>query len=107
MHRLALAFVLGLTTSISAFAQENTKWFYVQQECMPIKRFMEVTVGGYDERALFIGEGVTIGADGESYTGGVMLLVNQQTGTWTLGTIYGDSWVCIQGAGTAFEPYSG
>lgn len=108
MFRLALAFVLGLIYSGSANAQEDKrKWFYVQQECMPIQQFMESTVGRYNEQALFTGEGVTIGADGNSYTGGVMLLVNQSTGTWTLGTMYGNNYVCIQGAGTKFSPYSG
>ena len=108
MFRLALAFVLGLTFVPSASAQEDTtKWFYVQQECMPIQQFMESTVGRYGETALFTGEGVTIGANGKTYTGGVMLLVNQSTGTWTLGTLYGNDYVCIQGAGTEFEPFSG
>ena len=107
MFRLTLAFVLGLTLVPSANAQEDTtKWFYVQQECMPIQQFMESTAGRYREQALFSAEGVTIGADGETYTGGVMLLVNQSTGTWTLGTLYGNDYVCIQGAGTQFEPYS-
>jgi len=109
MFRSTLAFVLGLAAIVaSANAQENTqKWFYVKQECMPIQQFMEVTVGRYGEHALFTGEGVTIGADGQSYTGGTMLLVNQQTGTWTMGTLYGDNYVCIQGAGTGFSPYAG
>ena len=106
MLRLALAFVLGLTVT-QATAQEYTKkWFFVQQECMPIQQFMESTVGRYREQALFSAEGVTIGADGETYTGGVMLLVNQSTGTWTLGTLYGNDYVCIQGAGTQFQPYT-
>jgi len=105
MLRLALALCLGLTTGAIA-QEENTKWFYVQQECIPIDEFMASTVGRYGEQALFTGEGVTIGAEGETYTGGVMLLVNQSTGTWTLGTLYGNDYVCIQGAGTQFEPYS-
>ena len=108
MFRLALAFVLGLTFVSSASAQEDTtKWFYTKQECMPIQQFMEVTAGRYGESALFTGEGVTIGADGNPYTGGVMLLVNQNTGTWTMGTMYGNNYVCIQGAGTQFEPFGG
>lgn len=104
MKKLLVA--IGLMFASAAYGQENTKWFYVQQECMPIVEFMESTVGRYGEQALFTGEGVTIGADGQPYTGGVMLLVNQATGTWTLGTMYGNNYVCIQGAGTKFEPYS-
>lgn len=109
MFRLALAFCLGLVYSVSANAQEtvdNRQWFMVKQECMPIKEFMELVVGRWGEQALFTGEGVTIGMDDTPYNGGVMLLVNQTTGTWTLGTLYGNGTVCINAAGTEFAPYT-
>ena len=109
MFRLALAFCLGLVYSVSANAQEtidNTQWFMVKQECMPIQDFMTLVVGQWGEQALFTGEGVTIGVDDTPYNGGVMLLVNQQTGTWTLGTLYGNGYVCINAAGTEFAPYT-
>lgn len=104
MFRLALALCLGLASG--AYAEENTKWFNVVQECMPLQDFIDSTVQRYGEQALFTAEGVTLGADGTPYTGGVMFLVNQETGTWTLGTLYGDGTACINAAGTQFEPYT-
>ena len=103
MFRLALALWLGLTSA--AIAQEK-KYFYTQQECYPLRVFMDMTVVEWGESALFTGTGITLGEDGTPYTGGVMLLVNQDTGTWTLGTMYGNGSVCINAAGTEFEPFS-
>lgn len=107
MLRLALAFVLGLTIVFPSNAQEknNTKYFYTKQECYPAAEFMQMVMS-YDEIALFTGSGVTIGYDSKTFQGAVMFFVNQDTGTWTLGTLYGDNSVCINAAGTFFEPYT-
>lgn len=106
MFRLALAFVLGLTYPVSTNAQEK-KYFYTRQECYPFDQFYSLTTQEWGEDPLFIGEGMTIGKEGQSFTGGAMFLVNQDTGTWTLGTLYADGTVCINAAGTNFAPYSG
>jgi hypothetical protein len=106
-----LLVAIGLLTASVAYGQEqqdNTKWFMVKQECKPVAEFMAQVVGRWSEHALFSGKGVTIGAlDGMPYNGGVMLFVNQDSGTWTLGTMYSNGMVCISAAGTEFVPYSG
>ena len=103
MFRLVLALWLGLTST--AIAQES-EYFYTRQECYPLRAFMDMVVIDWGESALFTGRGVTLGQDGTPFTGGVMLLVNQETGTWTLGTMYDNGTVCINAAGTEFEPYT-
>ena len=103
MLRLTLALWLGLTST--AIAQE-AKYFYTRQECWPLSFFMNMIVNEWGESALFTGTGVTIGENETPFPGAVMMFVNQDTGSWTLGTLYGDGSVCISAAGTEFEPYS-
>jgi len=102
MIRLALILTL-ITTAVSA---QDTKFFFTKQECYPLTTFMNTVVNKYEEDALFTGTGVTISADGTPFTGGSMFFVNQDTGTWTLSTLYADGTVCVNGAGTNFEPYT-
>ena len=106
MFRLALAFVLGITIVFPSIAQEsNKKYFYTRQECYPAQEFIQMIIA-WGEKALFTGNGVTLGNDGVSYEGAVMFFVNQDSGTWTLGTAYADGSICINAAGTVFEPYT-
>ena len=106
MLRLALAFVLGITIVFPSIAEEtNKKYFYTRQECYPAMDFMELVIS-WGELALFTGTGITMSYEGDPFTGGSMFFVNQNSGTWTLGTAYADGTVCINGAGTDFEPYT-
>jgi len=107
MFRLALAFVLGLSYSISANAQSNEKFLYTRQGCDPFEKIIDVMTNKYGEQPLFVGQGLQFGMQGETYTGGAMFLVNQNTGTWSLLTLYGDGTACVTAVGTNFEPYSG
>ena len=107
MFRLALAFVLGLIVN-PANAQENSdrKYFYTRDECYTGNTAMEMIVDTWNESALFTGISVTIASTGQSFSGGMMFFVNQDTGTWTLANMYGDGSICIAAAGTDFMPYS-
>jgi hypothetical protein len=109
MFRLALAFCLGLTWSLSANAQESTndKFLYTRQGCDPFAEVIDVMSGKYGEEPLFVGEGLQFGIQGQTYTGGAMFLVNQVTGSWSLIHLYGDGTACVTAVGTQFEPYSG
>ena len=105
LRLINLAFILCLTAPIvSAQDQQDTKYFYTRQECYPLPAFLD-TITQYGEDALFSSSGLTFDTDGTPYPGGVMFFVNQDTGTWTLGTLYPDGTVCITGVGTNFEPY--
>jgi len=104
MLRIALAFVLGLTIS-SANAQEtDTKYFMTRQDCDPALKMMEV-VTKYGEEPLFTGMGMQFSYQGQPYTGGVMFFVNQDTGTWSLLTLYADGTACMTAIGTNFAPF--
>jgi len=106
MFRLALAFCLGLTFSISANAQESgKKYFMTRQECEPALDMMEVIMK-YDEKPLFTGTGMQFSYQGQPFTGGVMFFVNQDTGTWSLMMLYGDGTACMTAIGTEFKPYT-
>jgi len=106
MLRLALAFVLGLTAYPANAQETNTKYFYTRQECYTGNTAMDMIVNQWNESALFTGSSVTIHSTGQTYTGGMMFFVNQDTGTWTLANMYGDGTICIAAAGTQFEPFS-
>jgi len=107
MFRLALAFCLGLIWTFSANAQSTEKFLYTRQSCDPFEKVIGVVTGKYGEQPLFIGEGLQFGMQGDTYRGGAMFLVNQNTGTWSLLTLYGDGTACVTAVGTEFEPYSG
>lgn len=93
---------------ILATAQETTKkYFYTRQECQPAEVVMRNLVQKYGETSLFIGEGMQFDVNGTPYTGGTMFLVNQDTGTWTLLTLYQDGTACVTAIGNKFEPFSG
>lgn len=103
MFRLALALLLGLTTT--AIAQE-IKYFYTRQQCEPVAQVMTTILQNYGEQALWTGEGLQFDYEGKPFTGGTMFLVNQTTGTWTLLTLYADGTACVTAVGTKFEPFS-
>lgn len=107
MFRLALAFCLGLIWTFSANAQSTEKFLYTRQSCDPFEKIIGVVTGKYGEQPLFIGKGLQFGIQGETYTGGAMLLVNQTTGSWSLLHLYADGTACVTAVGTEFEPYSG
>ena len=107
MFRLALAFCLGLTITLPAIAQEEDKFLLTRQGCDPFSEVVELVTGKYGETPLFVGEGLQFGIQGQTYTGGMMFLVNQDTGSWSLVHLYGDGTACVTAVGTQFEPYSG
>lgn len=115
LYTLPLLFVILVTGTLAQTIPQDpptpdpnrSKWFYTRQECMPLPRMLENTMKKYGEEALFVGNGLTIAQDGTPFTGGTMFLVNQDTGTWSLITLYQDGTACLSAAGTDFDPFSG
>lgn len=102
-----IASIIVLISTIT-FAQEtaNKKYFYTRQECYPAKEFMSLVMDNWKEEALFTGNSWVLDTDGKAFQGGAMFFVNQDTGTWTIASLYGDGTICIVTAGTEFSPFS-
>lgn len=104
MFRLALAVVLGLSVN-PAIAQEDTsKRFYTMQGCDQWEKMAAVT-GKYNEEILFIGDIRQFHQSGQPYNGGMLFSVNQDTGTWSLISLWPDGTACMVGSGENFSPY--
>jgi len=99
--------LFALVTTVLAQAANDQKYFYTRQECDPAATVMQNLVQKYQETALFTGEGIQFDYEGTPYTGGAMFLVNQDTGTWTLITLYADGSACVTAVGNKFEPFGG
>ena len=106
IYALPLALVLA-TTALFAQSLSDKKYFYTRQECGTPSEMMQTVVQKYGELALFTGTGITIGYEGEPFTGGSMFFVNQDSGTWSMITLYGDGTACMTAVGTDFEPFGG
>jgi hypothetical protein len=106
VYTIPLVLLLA-TTALFAQSLSDKKYFYTRQECAPASEMMKNVVIDYGEQALFTGAGLTIGYEGEPFTGGSMFFVNQDSGTWSLLTLYGDGTACMTAAGTDFEPFGG
>jgi hypothetical protein len=101
---LALWYVLSPTLATAQDTQK--KYFYTRQECDPAATVMQKLVQDYGESALFTGESVQFNYDGTPFKGGSMFLVNQDTGTWTLISLYVDGTACVTAVGNSFEPFT-
>jgi|11_taG_2_1085331.scaffolds.fasta_scaffold00291_10 hypothetical protein len=109
-YLIALSLILTVSSASTqeTMPQSNDmKTFYTKQPCAPVAQMLR-TPAKYGERMLFTGEGVQFsGQDGRPYNGGAFFFVNQDTGTWTLVSVYGDGMACLVANGKNFEPYTG
>jgi hypothetical protein len=106
MKQLILSIVFVLTAS-TALAQQQPKVFITQQPCDAFDE-MFTTLGNYEEQLLFTGEVMQFAApSGQPYTSGMFFFVNQDTGTWSLLSLYGDGTACMIANGSNFKPYAG
>ena len=108
MTRLALAFAMWISIlAPTAFAQETTQ-FITSQPCDNVIDMVEKISSEYGEEPLFVGNGNQLSArDGNWYSSSMMYFVNQDSGTWSLVSLYPDGTACLVAAGTKFEPFVG
>jgi len=86
-----------------AFAQEVPP-FGAVQACATMERMAEGTTR-YGEKILFNGKILQQHVSGELVTGEFVFTTNQDTGTWTLLSLFPNGWACLVANGTNFEPY--
>ena len=107
---LACAVSISLLAS-TAFAQEQqeqSKRFVTTQACDPVIKMSDIVMNKYGETPLFQGEGIQFAAPtGQPYKSAMMFFVNQDSGTWSLVSLYPDGTACMVANGRDFEPYSG
>ena len=111
MSRLLLACAVSISLlATTAFAQEQNqgKRFITTQACDPVAKMSDVVMNKYGEQPLFQGEGIQFAAPtGQPYKSAMMFFVNQDSGTWSLVSLYEDGTACMVANGRDFEPYSG
>jgi len=111
MARLLLACAVSISLLAStAFAQEQnkTKTFITTQACDPVVKMSNLVMNKYGEQPLFRGEGLQFAAQtGQPYKSAMMFFVNQDSGSWSLVSLYPDGTACMVANGRDFEPYSG
>ena len=111
MSRLLLACAVSISLlATTAFAQEQNqgKRFITTQACDPVAKMSDIVMNKYGEMPLFQGEGIQFAAPtGQPYNSAMMFFVNQDSGTWSLVSLYADGTACMVANGRDFEPYSG
>lgn len=105
-----LCLVTAITTTAVAQSKEpkgELPTIFTRAPCDTLPN-MVATVKKYDEKLLFTGSGMTFAAPtGQPYRGGLMFLVNQDTGSWTIFQLFGDGMACMIMNGKDFSPYTG
>lgn len=102
MKYLILITVL-LTTSVSA---QEVPPFYSVQHCDTFK-IVSQEVESFGETILFNGEVTQLmaGPDGTFMKSQFVFTTNQDTGTWSLISLFPNMWACTIASGDNFKPY--
>jgi hypothetical protein len=115
MYRTIVAFAFSISTiyATTAFAQQqeipqDQRRFISTQACDNVIKMTAIVVNKYGEEPLFQANGLQFSAqDGRPYKSGMMYFVNQDSGTWSLISLYPDGTACMVANGRDFEPYTG
>jgi len=101
--------IILLTFGLTAgpVLSQEAKTFFTKQPCAPFAEMLK-TPAKYGESMLFTGTGLQFGVQGnQAFTGGMFFFTNQDTGTWTMLSVYGDGYACMVANGRDFAPYAG
>ena len=101
-----LALLTTLLIPAQVMAEENTeKMFYTVNAC---DRWDKVAtkMAKYQEDVLFTGSLVQFHMSQQPYNGHMLFQVNQETGTWSLVSLWDDGMACVVAVGKEFAPFS-
>ena len=103
----SLIYSLTLLISTTASAQDTAEVppFYSVQQC---DTFLEVAkvAKQFDEDTLFTGEIIQQHTSGQYVNSQFVFTVNQDSGTWSLISLFPNGWACQVASGFKFEPYT-
>lgn len=100
LRKLTTVAAMLLPTLVTA---QEIQTFLTSQDCSDSLTMLSPSFN-LGESPLFTGENVIFGVNGTPYVGTMMFTVNQNTGTWTMFTLYEDNTVCTVAFGQYFEP---
>ena len=99
-----LSIVVSLL-AVQMLAAQEYKQFQAKQLCAPWERLTRI-LDMRGEDILFTADGMQTDLGGNSFKSGMIFQVNQNTGTWSLVSFYGDGMACLVADGFEFRPYS-
>lgn len=87
------------------FAQENIPPFQAMQPCDTLNN-MASLAQKHGEEVLFNGQILNIHASGPTMVTEFVFSVNQDSGSWSLVSLWPNGWACLVANGKKFTPYS-
>lgn len=99
---------LALTITLFAaplFAQENIPPFQAMQPCDTLTNMASVAQK-HGEQVLFNGQILNIHASGPTMVTEFVFSVNQDSGSWSLVSLWPNGWACLVANGKNFTPYA-
>ena len=102
-----VAFSLAYVSMANAQEENTAKQFYASQPCDNAVTIFK-TITQYKEKLLFqgLGQQFTL-PSGQLFYGKMMFFTNQETGSFTIVSVYPDGFACMVMSGKEFEPYMG
>jgi hypothetical protein len=104
------AFIAGILVLLPATVlsqEQETKFFLTTQPCAPVIQMTNTVMNKYGEKPLHSGRGMQrSSSDSKEYWSSMMFFVNQDSGTWTLVSLYDDGTACLVANGQDFKPYT-
>jgi hypothetical protein len=102
MLRFIVYSTILLASTVSA--QEEVQPFVSAQPCAPMQE-LAIQARKYQEETLFKGMLVQQHISGQSVWSSMVFTVNQDTGTWSLISLYDNGYACLVANGSQFEPF--
>jgi len=101
-----LKWISAIAIAFPAMAvAQDYEYFITRQECGPSNTMFDEAMV-YGEKPLFQGSNITVDSRGGLYYSEMFFTVNQDTGSWSLFSIFEDNIVCLVSFGGLFEPIS-
>jgi len=98
--------LLLLTATPLAAQDEQVATYVSSQHCTSYDSIVEEAAGAFGEKILFHGNVIQQHISGQYTTSPMIFSVNQESGTWTLISVFADNWACQVAGGIEFTPGS-